>query len=196
MKHHVIYVPGIMDDVAYVQSTLVRLWRRHDVIGHTHSMPWVGAADYPAKARRLIALIDRLHAQGHTVSLVGASAGASAVLNAYYERLDVINGVVLICPKINNSNNVGLKITAKNPSFIQSLKVLEVRLPQLTDGAKQRLILLLSPRDGLITREDSLITGVHEQMLPSLRHNAAILYCLSFGSKKVVDQLNLFTVKP
>lgn len=196
MKHHVIYVPGIMDDVAYAQSTLVRLWRIYNLVGLTHSMPWTGAADYPAKAQRLLALIDSLHAQGRTVSLVGASAGASAVLNAYHDRLDVINGVVLVCPKINNSDNIGSEIETKNPSFIQSMNVLEVRLPQLTDANKQRIISLLSPRDGLVPREDSFIAGVTEQRLPPLRHNSAIAYAITFGFKKVADQLNSFTVQP
>ncbi len=100
MQHHVIYVPGILDDIAHVQSTLVRLWRLHGIYGHAHTMPWLGASDYPAKARRLLAAIDRLHDQGHRISLVGASAGASAVLNAYVERREVVSGVAIICPKI------------------------------------------------------------------------------------------------
>jgi hypothetical protein len=78
-QHHIIYVPGILDDIYRVQSSLVATWRIYGVVGHCHAMPWLGDETFEPKLQRLLDAIDELSAQGHHISLVGASAGASAV---------------------------------------------------------------------------------------------------------------------
>ncbi len=189
MKSHIIYVPGILDDIGHVQGTLVKLWRLRGVRSYTHSMPWTGPAEYQLKQRKLNDLIEEVAATGQKVYLVGASAGASAVLNVFLANKSTVAGVCLICPKVNNSNNVGSKIAKVNPSFIQSLKILDGNLKQMDDQDTVKIISFLSSRDGLVTYRDSTIPGVSEYALPALRHNFAILFALSFGFSKILRQL-------
>lgn len=189
MKTHIIYVPGILDDIGHVQGILVKLWRFWGVKSYTHSMPWVGKADYANKQKRLVALIENLSVRGGSVYLVGSSAGASAVLNAYIDNKSLISGICLICPKVNNANNVGSKISKENPSFIQSLKILDANLKRLDAEDKRKVVSFISPRDGLVPYRDSTIPGVTEHKLPPLRHNAAILYAISFGFAKIQSAL-------
>lgn len=190
MKTHIIYVPGILDDIGHVQGTLVKLWRLRGVRSYTHSMPWVGEPDITAKQSRLHDLIEEVAALGQRVYLVGASAGASAVLNAYVDNRTKVDGVCLICPKVNNADNVGSKISKKNPSFIQSLDILEGNLAKLNKNDKSKIITFLSPRDGIVPHQDSKIPGVAENSLPPLRHNVAILYALTFGFSKILRELS------
>jgi acetyl esterase/lipase len=188
-QHHVIYVPGILDDIYRIQSSCVRLWRLHGVHGHCHEIPWAGAEDFQPKLQRLLDRIDYYKAQGHQVSLIGASAGASGVLNAYVERKDSITGLVYICAKINAPETVSDKTYAENPAFKTSLKALQNSLRQLTAADKTKIHSFYSPGDGYVPHAATVIAGVRESRLPSLKHVRAILYSITFGAHKLLAPL-------
>ncbi|HET7059970.1 MAG TPA: hypothetical protein VFH99_01470 [Candidatus Saccharimonadales bacterium] len=181
-QHHAIYVPGILDDKLRIQSTIVATWRLYGVHGHCHEIPWAGAEAWRPKFQRLLAEIDKYHSQGHQVSLVGASAGASAVLNAYAERSDKINGLIYICAKINTPETVSQKTYDENPAFKTSLELLQANLPKLKPQDKVKMLSLYSPADGTVPYAATVIPGVKESQLPRLKHGRAILYSLSFGA--------------
>ena len=179
---HVIYVPGIADNIYHVQSLLVRTWRWSGVYGHCHEMPWLGPVSYDLKFQSLLDEIDKYSAEGHEVALIGVSAGASAVLNAYVARPDTIKGVVLLCPKINYPETVSQKTYARNPAFKESLHQLQGNLAKLTAHQKKRILMCYSPSDGTVPYEASVIPGVQERRLLSLRHPRAIIYGITFGA--------------
>jgi pimeloyl-ACP methyl ester carboxylesterase len=183
---HIIYVPGIADNIYHVQSMLLRIWRLYGVHGHCHEMPWLGPISYELKFQSLLDEIDKHTAEGHEVALIGVSAGASAVLNAYVARPDKIKGVVLLCPKINYPATVSPKTYAKNPAFKESLEQLQDNLGKLTAHQKQRILMCYSLGDGTVPYEASTIPGVQERRLPSLKHAQAILYGISFGAPGIL----------
>lgn len=185
----VIFVPGILDDIGFVQSMLVRLWCLRGVRGVTHVMPWAGPDNYPALEAKLLARIDALTTNGNRVVLIGASAGATAVINAYRARRKQVSAVLMMCPKINDSTNIGAKFLKKNPSFLTSIKQEEIAQAQLTAEDKARFVIFVSPRDGVVNPHDSLIAGVKTCQLAPLRHNAAILHGLSFGFGQLKREL-------
>lgn len=188
-QHHIIYVPGILDDIYHGQSTLVKLWEVHGVHGHCHEMPWEGPEPFEPKLQRLLDQIDGYRAEGHTVSLVGASAGASGILNAYAKRKDDLHSLVYICAKINTPETVSKKIYGRNPAFKTSMEVLQKNLPKLTPADKAKMHSFYSPSDGTVPYEATVIPGVAESRLPALRHGKAILYSLSFGAPKLLSAL-------
>lgn len=161
---------------------MVRFWWLYGVRGHCHEMPWAGEESWGPKFQRLLDEIDRYKAQGHKVSLIGASAGASAVLNAYIERRDSITGLIYICAKINAPETVSDKTYAENPAFKTSMEVLQTNLAKLTTVDKAKIHSFYSPKDGTVPYQATVIPGVAETRLPSLRHGRAILYSLSFGA--------------
>ena len=182
MKHHVIYVPGLGDNIWHAQSIAVKFWRFHGVRGHFHAMPWAGEEKYEPKFQRLLAEIDQYRGQGHKVSLIGASAGASAVINAFIERPGKINGVVVICPKINGPETVSDKSYRENPAFKAALYKLQENLPKLAaEQRAKRMLMLYSSKDGTIPYAASTIPGVPEKRLPALRHGWAIMYAITLG---------------
>lgn len=181
-QHHVIYVPGILDNIYHIQSLAISTWRLHGIHGHCYPIPWAGTEAWEPKFKRLLAEIDRYADAGHKVSLVGASAGASAVLNAYVERKDKISGLVCICAKINAPETVSKKTYQQNPAFKESLEILQRNLPKLTAEDKAKMLSLYSPKDGVVPYLATVIPGVKEQQLPALRHGRAIIYALTFGS--------------
>lgn len=182
MKHHVIYVPGIADDKLKVQSILLYSWWLYGVHPHLHEMPWAGSGHFEPKLERLLALIDKHHAKGHAVSLIGASAGASAVLHAYDKRREAITGVVYVCGKINRPESVSDRTYTANLAFKEALYSLQKVLPLLTPDHKARLFSLYSPADRSVPHEDTIIEGVKERRLHPLSHSQSILFVLSVGA--------------
>jgi len=187
IPHHLIYVPGILDDIYHAQGALLAAWRLHGVRGHIHPMPWAGQEDYRPKVDRLLAEIDRYIARGHLVSLVGASAGASAILNAYVERADKITSLVYICGKINGPETVSDKTYRANPAFKTSAQLLQSNVARLTDKDTSKMLSLYSPGDHSVPHAATIIPGVPEQQLPALGHGKAIIYSLSIGAPTIIN---------
>ncbi|HEX5456277.1 MAG TPA: hypothetical protein VFW77_02820 [Candidatus Saccharimonadales bacterium] len=147
-QHHIIYVPGILDDIYHAQSLAAATWRIHGVHGHCHPVPWAGKEKWQPKFQKLLDEIDRYRAEGHDVSLVGASAGASAVLNAYAERADSVKGLVYICAKINAPETVSRKTYAENPAFKTSLELLQKNRKRFKPEDKARMLSLIRKKTG------------------------------------------------
>ena len=187
-QHHVIYVPGILDNI-YRQDLIVKAWRLYGVRGHCHVMPWVGDEDYQPKLERLLDRIDHYMAKGHRVSLLGVSAGASAVLNAYVERKDDITGLVYALAKIKAPETVSDALYAANPAFKTSIEALQENLKKLTPADKAKMHSFYSPGDGYVPHAATVIPGVRESRLPALRHGRAITYSLTLGARKILAPL-------
>jgi len=189
MKRVVIYVPGIRDDWFKAQSFLLWFWRFRGVKPICHEMPWSGNEPYEAKVDRLLAQIDHEAAAGYKISLLGASAGASAVLNAYAARRESITGVVLICAKINLPDSVSKHTYDQNPAFKTSLQELQKLLPRLTAQDKSKILSIYSPVDTSVPHADTIIPGVREVALRPLSHGQAILYSISWDAQTITDFL-------
>ncbi len=183
-KHHVIYVPGIMDN-AMGHGFLIKTWWLYGLSGHCHAMPWAGQENYEPKLERLLNQIDKYTAKGHKVSLLGFSAGASAVINAYVERSDKINSVILVCPKINGPETVSDRTYADNPAFKTSMYTLQTSLKKFTVTDKAKIRTYYSPTDTVVPYAAVPIAGVEEVKLPKLRHGQAIVYCLTLGASNI-----------
>ena len=170
-----------------VQSTLIRSWRFHGVRGHCHAIPWAGEEAWQSKFQRLLDEIDEYAGQGHKVSLVGASAGASAVLNAYAERRDKVAGVGLYMCQGQCAGTVSARNLCQESGFQgSSLELLQGNLKKLTAADKAKMRSYYSPNDGTVPYATTVIKGVDETRLPALRHGRAILYSLSFGFPKLI----------
>lgn len=188
-QHHVIYVPGILDDIYHAQSLTVKTWRLYGVHGHCHPIPWAGEQKWEPKFKKLLDKIDRYKAAGHDVSLIGASAGASAVLNAYAERPDSIKSLIYICAKINAPETVSKKTYDENPAFKTSLELLQKNLKKLGPKDKAKMMSFYSPADNVVPYLATVIKGVEEKKLPPFRHGRAIMYSLSFGARDLMGFL-------
>lgn len=188
-QHYVIYVPGILDDKYHIQGLAVATWRLYGLRSHIHPMPWAGDEAYQAKKARLVARIDSYAAAGHTVSLVGASAGASAVINAYVQRKDIIQSLICIAGKINGPETVSAATYSRNPAFKTSMDELQRSLAQLNDRDRAKLLSLYSEGDTSVPHEATVIPGVEERTLPRLGHGKAIIYSLTVGAPIIISYL-------
>ena len=176
-QHHIIYVPGLGDPRYGLQGWALNLWRVVGVRPHYFPMHWRGQEPFEPKFQRLLALTDSLLSQGHFVSFVGASAGASAVINAYAARPKV-TGVVCICGKLRNPQTISEYTYQKNPAFWDSMSMLSASLGQLSDAHRQKILSIHPYKDDVVPPEDTIIDGANEKSVPSVGHAFSIAFCL------------------
>jgi pimeloyl-ACP methyl ester carboxylesterase len=182
MTHHVIYVPGLGDHRTRAQRLAPKYWEVFGVKGHCYVMNWRDKEAFAPKLTRLLQLIDELAKGGNKVSLVGTSAGASAVLVAYAARQDKISGVICICGKINHPETIKPSRFIENPAFKESLSELQRALPVLGPEARARIMSIHPLRDDSVPPADTIIPGAREQLVPTAGHAFSIGITLIFGA--------------
>lgn len=188
MKHHVIYIPGLGDYKPRGQQLVPKYWRLFGVNGHYFAMHWNDKEPFTPKLARLLAVIDALSKNGDRVSLVGTSAGASAVLLAYAARPKKIAGVVCICGKINNPSARDPRY-AGNPALKEFLFKLQDALPKLTPDMRKRIMSIRPLSDKEVPPADTIIPGAKGQVIPVSGHVVSIGVALVFYSGVVVGFL-------
>ncbi|HUS26472.1 MAG TPA: hypothetical protein VMY99_03940 [Nevskiaceae bacterium] len=188
-QHHIIYVPGLSDSRADGQGLATKAWVLYGVKGHCLRMHWADGEPFAPKLQRLLDTIDELAAAGHTVSLVGASAGASAVLQAFAARKDTVAGVVCICGKIQHPETVRDAVYAENPAFMQAMKRLSTSLHSILPADRARILSIHPRADNSVPPEDTIIEGAVEKTIPTSGHARSIFYALTVGAPTVVGFL-------
>jgi pimeloyl-ACP methyl ester carboxylesterase len=184
-KLHIIYVPGIGDAVAH-QGVAVRSWRWYGVTSELAAMPWGDKETWQPKFDRLLARIDAATARGQDVALVGASAGASAVINAYAARPESIIGIVCIAGKINRPQSIGERYHQAYPAFITSAYECSKALKHLSHNQRRRILSRYALLDGVVDKADSHIAGAKNRFSPTIGHFLTIGLQLVFGAPSFI----------
>lgn len=183
MIHDVIYIPGLGDHRAKGQELLIKSWRLWGVRPHIIRTVWNDGQEFLPKLEKVLDVIDQLHAAGHRVYLVGASAGATMAINAYAARQDKVGGVVLIAGWVNYPGNIGPGYRRKNPAFVESAYRVQTSLESLQSNEKvghiQSRCAIVDP---IVPRKYSLIPGAHMKTVLSLGHAPTIATQLLFGA--------------
>jgi pimeloyl-ACP methyl ester carboxylesterase len=162
---------------------LVASWRWWGVRPETFLIKWGNGEAFAPKLERLLKRIDELHAQGHRVSLVAASAGAGAAINAFALRKDVVSGVVCIAGKINSPGAIGESYRSSVPDFIESADQVQFSLDKLDfDTDRPRIMSRYAVLDLLVPRSHSLVAGGKNVTVPSIGHSVTIAIQLLFGA--------------
>ena len=183
MKHTVIYIPGLGDDHFRGQQFLISTWKLWGVQPCMVRMNWSQGDSFAPKLDRLLAKIDELTATGHKVSLVAASAGAGAAINAFAARKDVVSGVVLIAGWVNFPENIGPGYRRKNPAFVESAYEVQASLDKLDfDDDRSRIQSRFAFFDPIVPRKYSEVAGARKVTAPSAGHAFTIATQLIFGA--------------
>lgn len=186
MAHHIIYIPGLGDHRTYGQNIVIQAWRLFGLQPHYMALGWHQPEGIDAKLERIHQMIETLHQKGHTVSLVGVSAGASAVLNVYAANLRVAR-VICICGKINRPETISHRIFARNPDFEQSMARLGAALATLDQHRLQHILSIHPWKDRTVPVADTKITGAYEKTVPGRSHASGIFSGIIFGARPIAN---------
>jgi hypothetical protein len=182
---HLIYIPGLGDRRLSSQRYAVSTWSRWGVEAELFEIKWY-EGEWPPKLKKLLARIDELSDQGKTVALVGASAGASAVINAYAERRTKIVGCILIAGKANRPETIGMRYISANPAFKASADQAKSSLARLTAEDRRHIQSRYALIDETVYRADSRIDGAVNKLVLSIGHVITIGSQLTLGAPSFI----------
>ncbi len=189
-SHTIIYITGLGDRKPSLQRWAIKLWKIFgNVSPELFQNNWGDKRPFKEKRNRLLARIDELVAQGHRVSLVGTSAGASMALTAFALRKKDISGVVCVCGKINRPDTVSRAYYAANPAFEESMSQLNDRLRELSTDDKRKILSIHPLYDQTVPVTDTYIKGVKSRRIPTVFHVPSIALCLTVFSFVIIKFL-------
>ena len=185
MRHHVIFVPGLGDRYSYGQNIAIQMWRIWGFTPHYLALGWHLPEGRDVKLGRLNEKINQLTQAGSQVSLVGVSAGASAVLNAYAVSANV-HRVVWICGKINRPETVDAARNSANPDYKPLLHHLQPYLKAFTAQDKQRFLSVRPITDHTVPVVDTRLEGVTEKITFGHNHVQGIAFGIIQGTPAIM----------
>src|ERR1039458_2076475 len=103
---HAFYVPGLGDPRYKSQGQLLKLWTIYGIKVHFYPMYWSDSRNFSEKFDALLKAMDPIADKEGSISLIGTSAGASAVINAYAARKERVHRIVCISGKLKNPQTI------------------------------------------------------------------------------------------
>lgn len=182
MRLRIIYVPGLGDGqrlLIWLQKQFFKSWRLQRSHVEIFAIHWTGDVPFEKRLDELLSRIDELHAAGEQVSLIGTSAGASAVINAYARRKSRIRGVVCICGALRGTDSLPEAAFKLNPRFKESIKMLPDSITTLSKADRQSVMTLRPVFDLIVRPKNAQIEGAHNRRLLSFGHLPSIAYFLN-----------------
>lgn len=184
MAHHVIYVPGLSDHLPQGQMPIIQWWRLLGLHPHYLALGWNKQEGFSVKLSRILQLIKKLETDGHQVSLVGVSAGASAVVSAFAAHKS-LHRVVCISGKLIGPETVGQEVFDKNPDFKESVFGADKYLKSMSKADLARIMSTHPTSDQRVPIEATIIPGAIEKPLPGHGHSSGILVALTYGAPAI-----------
>ena len=181
MNYTAIYIPGLGDKrkfLLWLQRQLIRGWRFHGIRTELFAVRWASeASGFDDRLEQLLGRIDELAEAGHSVVLVGASAGASTALAAYATRKGTVCCMVSICGQLRGIKKVPDPALDPNPRFRVSLEAMEKSLTTLSSDDRQRILTLRPRVDAVVQPDEAVLDGASNVQMPVVGH----LFGIGFG---------------
>lgn len=183
VKHEVIYVPGLGDHTNTKQNLALSFWRIFGIHMHYMPMGWSDDEPYKDKQARITEKIIELHKLGGRVSLMAASAGASAILNTFAENKEAVHKVIYLCGKVANIDLVSPnRRLAENPAFVESLSLLPDSIASISMDQRQRILSVHPLADEVVPVADTVIYGTQTMTIPTVGHVLSIAAALTLAA--------------
>lgn len=184
MSHKVIIVPGLGDETDKIKWA-TNHYRKYGLEPVVHNIWWrKGEKHLEPKLKKLIKLIDTLSKNGNKVSLIGTSAGSSAVMNAFVARKNKIYKIVSVCGRLKRGDEKGFRSfeskTASSLAFKESILMFEESEPKLTKEDRKKVMTIRAIFDELVPDNTSYIKGATNKRIKSVEHIFSIWMGLSF----------------
>jgi pimeloyl-ACP methyl ester carboxylesterase len=191
-KRVAIYIPGLGDKrrgFIWAQRQLLRTWSIYGFRTHIFAIDWASDQPFDERFSELLGLIDRFHAEGAAVALVGASAGASAVILGLIERPDKVIGVATICGQLLGTKALYGPAAMANPRFKYALARMQDRTDSLSDEARRRILTLRPKVDAIVAPEEATFPGGVNYRMPISGHLLGIGFGILFEGRRIAKFL-------
>jgi hypothetical protein len=193
-EHVVIIIPGLGDQIDPIKWA-TNHWKQHGFSVMVHSIGWRNnRLSFEAKFQKLLKLVDDLDKENRKISLVGTSAGGSAVLNVFMQRKKAVHKVINVCGRLRVGPTTGFRSfaskTQSSPSFAKSVLLCEEQEKNLSVSERKR-IMTVRPLfgDELVPSKTTTIQGGYNITIPTGEHGISITAALTLFSKLLIHFL-------
>ena len=188
--HKIIIIPGLGDESIHLRL-ITRHWKKLGLDAVVYPVGWFDEEkQFTPKLNRLLNLVDGFVKDGYAVSLIGNSAGGSAVLNIFAARKDIIHRVINICGRVRTGTTKGFRSfenrTSKSPAFAQSIKMAEEAEKAFTEGDRVKIMTIHPIFDELVPDDTLTISGATNIKIPMIVHSVSIILALTVFSKPLI----------
>ncbi len=191
-KQAVIIIPGLGDDASKLEWVTKHWDKSLNIVPIVYSMGWKNKKSFHTILLKLLLLIDKVYKQYKTLSLIGTSAGGSAVINAFCEKKNKIYKVINVCGRLRRGENVFPSLdtaSIKSPSFKESVLLCEKNIQNLTSHDKLKILTIRPLFDEVVPTSCVPISGAENKIIISLEHVVSIILCFTIYVSKIVNFL-------
>lgn len=186
--HKIILVPGLGDQSAHLRF-ITKQWKKIGIETIVYPVGWRDGETFTPKLNRLLKFVDGFVKDGHTVSLIGNSAGGSAVLNIFAARKDIIHRVINICGRVRTGTTKGFRSfenrTSRSLAFAESIKMAEEAEKSFTAKDRAKIMTIRPLFDELVPDDTLTIQGATNVKIPMIVHSVSIISALTVFSKQI-----------
>lgn len=183
-EHHVIISPG-MDGKIEGLKLVTKNWpERYGLYPEIEQIIWKNEIGLDPKLKQITDRIDKLIAEGNTVSLIGTSASGSLMLNAFIERKDSIEKVINVGGFLRPGERTGNRSfdvrSAASIAFRESVLRVASLESTLTDEDRKKILTVRPLWDELVPPETVVIKGALNKQVPMVEHVLGIATAMTF----------------
>lgn len=129
------------------------------------------------------------------MSLVGTSAGGTAVLNAFIKRKNKIHRIINICGRLRTGPEYGFRsfqtTTSTSRAFAQAVKLAEAEEHTLTKAERNRIMTVRARfGDEVVPPETTILEGAYNTSVLTPEHMLSIGAAITIFSKPLINFLN------
>lgn len=173
-EHKVIIAPGLDGRIDKIKW-LTKNWpEKYGLQPIMVPIIWKDGESFTPKLKQITDLIDRFAKNGDKISLIGCSAGGSAVFNAFMVRKTKIYRVVNNGGFLRPGHRTGYRSlatrTALSPAFKQSVLNFAALESNLTPADKAKILTVRPIWDELVPPETVYINGATNKVIPMVEH--------------------------
>lgn len=191
-QHHLVIIPGLGDDTKFLQFVTRNWQKKYGIIPHVISFGWKGkTALFTARLENLYDIVQSLLQKGHTVSLLGTSAGGSAAINIY-SKFPEISYVINVCGRLRKGIDVYPSLeqaTKHHPIFTESILACENTIDRLISTDKDK-ILMRPLYDEIVPVSTMTIAGVTNKRIIAVEHVASMFIAMTLYAKSISSFIN------
>jgi len=189
-QNHTIIIPGLGNNIA-LHKWVTSNWEKYGVIPHVFDTRWkIEEIGFQEKYNRALELIDSLLSRGHSLSIVGNSAGSSFALNLFGERRDKIKRVIINCGRVRDGDWPWFtfnQATKQSPSFKESVLRAQELEKTFTKEDRNKILTLRPLFDEVVPPSTVRINGANNLITPSIEHSLSIALNMTLYKQRIIN---------
>lgn len=160
---------------------------------HIHIFGWHDKTkSFEVKLQLLVDIITDQLSKYSKISLIGMSAGGSAVINAAFQQPQIYKAIT-ICSRLSTIPGFGLDLNFFGrflPTYQTSVQQAESQLHSSENRLDQKSLVLRPIWDEIVPIESTQTPKLATQTLPTVSHLLGILWAFTLSKRVILDFLN------